>query len=156
MEKLNIKGKTFGRLTVLDFAYTKNWRSYWVFECKCGKMLTKMAKDIVNGKVISCGCAHKGANNGEKNGQWKGDKVKYGSLHDYIKYHFPKPNSCSNCGSKNNIELCNISQEYKRDLSDWEWLCRRCHGDKDGRNEWMRNCGPQKSKGINNIHYYDL
>lgn len=72
-------------------------------------------------------------NLGHKNGQWKGDDVKYGSLHDYIKYHIPKPKICSNCKREGYIEICNISGKYKRDFNDWEWLCRKCHMVKDGR-----------------------
>lgn len=29
--------------------------------------------------------------------------------------------------------MANISGKYKTDLSDWEYLCRRCHMKKDGR-----------------------
>ncbi len=31
------------------------------------------------------------------------------------------------------LDLSNKSGKYKRDLIDWEWLCRRCHMIKDGR-----------------------
>jgi hypothetical protein len=37
------------------------------------------------------------------------------------------------CKQKRKLEVANISQQYKRDLSDWEWLCRKCHMTKDGR-----------------------
>ena len=57
----------------------------------------------------------------------------YGSLHDYIKYYKPKPEKCSMCDEVKKLDLANKSQEYKRDLDDWEWLCRRCHMKKDGR-----------------------
>ena len=77
----------------------------------------------------------KGINIGSSNNQWKGDEVKYGSLHDWVKYHLEKPDKCSNCGEIKKLDLANISQKYKRDLSDWEWLCRRCHMIKDGRME---------------------
>lgn len=72
---------------------------------------------------------------GEKHWNWKGDTVKYGSLHDYLKYHFSKFNKCFQCNEIKNLDLDNISQKYKRELSDWEWLCRRCHMIKDGRME---------------------
>ena len=82
------------------------------------------------------------ATQGEKNSQWKGDKVKYGSLHDWVKWWFPKTKLCQNCGLVPPYDIANISQEYKRDLSDWEWLCRRCHMLKDGR---MKNLKPFQS-----------
>lgn len=70
---------------------------------------------------------------GEKNSQWKGNRVKYGALHDYIKWHLPATELCQSCKKVKPYDLANISQEYKRDLTDWEWLCRRCHMKKDGR-----------------------
>lgn len=77
--------------------------------------------------------SYKGINKGSKNGQWKGNKVGYYALHEYVKYHLPKPDLCNLCKKVKKLDLANISQEYKRDLSDWEWLCRICHMMKDGR-----------------------
>ena len=70
---------------------------------------------------------------GENNSQWKGDKVSYSALHDYIAWHLPKTELCQCCNKVPPYDLANISQKYKRDLSDWEWLCRKCHMEKDGR-----------------------
>ncbi len=83
----------------------------------------------------------KGFQKGKKNPAWKGIAVKYGALHDYVKYHFPKPKKCSDCGKIKKLDLANISGDYKRDLSDWEWLCRKCHMRKDGRAERLRFTG---------------
>jgi hypothetical protein len=70
---------------------------------------------------------------GKNNPQWKGDGVGYLSLHEWIKNHKPIPIECEYCGYKKKLELANISQKYKRDINDWEWLCRLCHMKKDGR-----------------------
>lgn len=75
---------------------------------------------------------------GENNPNWKGDRVGYVGLHSWIKDHFPKPDTCQQCHLATPYDLANISQEYKRDVSDWEWLCRRCHIHKDGRIEILR------------------
>ena len=77
-------------------------------------------------------------NTGKENGMWRGDKVGKIALHDYIKYHIPLPDKCDNCHKMKKLDLANISQEYKRDLSDWEWLCRSCHMIKDGRLERLQ------------------
>lgn len=69
----------------------------------------------------------------EKNPLWKGDRVGYGSLHEWVKRRIPKPIFCSECRKLPPKDLANKSGEYKRDLSDWEWLCRKCHMKKDGR-----------------------
>ena len=76
---------------------------------------------------------------------WKGDRIGYVGIHDYVKWHLRKPTLCQRCGVAKRLDLANISQKYKRDLNDWEWLCRSCHMIKDGRlsklyyNRWVRN-----------------
>ncbi len=70
---------------------------------------------------------------GNKNPMWKGDLVGNNSLHEWIKNHKPKPEFCDECGNKKPYDLANISGEYKRDVNDFEWLCRKCHMEKDGR-----------------------
>ena len=74
---------------------------------------------------------------GENNPSWKGDLVGLSALHEWIKNRKPRPSFCENCKKRYPIDLANISQNYKRDLSDWEWLCRKCHMIKDGRLEMI-------------------
>lgn len=72
---------------------------------------------------------------GERNPQWRGDKAGYTALHNWVKRRFKRPELCDSCHTIKALDLANISQEYKRELTDWEWLCRRCHMIKDGRLE---------------------
>ncbi len=72
---------------------------------------------------------------GDKNPGWKGNDVSYSALHTWIRRRYPKPQKCENCDENAPYDLANISQQYKRDLSDWEYLCRYCHMNKDGRFE---------------------
>lgn len=63
----------------------------------------------------------------EKN---SGMKMTYGSVHIWIKRMSGKPNFCESCKRSDGESLydwSNISGEYKRDLSDWQRLCRKCH-----------------------------
>jgi hypothetical protein len=69
----------------------------------------------------------------ELNPMWKGDEVGYTALHNWIKSRKLMPKFCECCRQSKPYDLANISGEYKRDLDDWEWLCRRCHMVKDGR-----------------------
>lgn len=85
------------------------------------------------GMLGKVGHGVKGVNLGSKNGQWKGSAVGYHALHDWVKRRIPKPDICQCCMERPPQDVANISQEYKRDLKDWEWLCRRCHMNKDGR-----------------------
>ena len=70
---------------------------------------------------------------GDKNPMWRGDKVKYWALHEWIKYRKPKPLLCEECHKKSPFDLANINHRYTRNLNDWQWICRRCHMLKDGR-----------------------
>lgn len=78
---------------------------------------------------------HKGINLCEKNNQWKGDLVGVSAVHGWVKRRKPKPKFCVRCKIGKAQDLANISGQYKRDVSDYEWLCRRCHMDDDGRLE---------------------
>jgi formylmethanofuran dehydrogenase subunit E len=89
------------------------------------------------------------ANLSEKNGMWKGDKVKYISLHIWIRGHKPKSLFCERCGKvTDRLDLANISGEYKRDIMDFRWLCRKCHMAEDGRLDRFKNF-PHKDKPKN-------
>ncbi len=70
---------------------------------------------------------------GENNFNWKSDDVGYAALHQWIKKRKEKPYNCTSCGVNRAIDLANISGRYKRELDDWEYLCRKCHMIKDGR-----------------------
>ena len=75
----------------------------------------------------------KGFQPGEDNPSWRGDDVGYSAVHEWIKNHKEQSDCCEECKENKPLDLANISQEYKRELSDWEWLCRKCHMTKDGR-----------------------
>jgi len=93
-----------------------------------GKKHSKKAKDKI-GK----------ANLGERNGMWKGDNVKKLGLHLWVRRNKPKSFLCEECQKKEPYDLANISGKYKRDINDFEWLCRSCHMLKDGRMNNLRN-----------------
>jgi len=68
-----------------------------------------------------------------RNPLWRGDDVGYNALHDWIKSRLPKPTLCQRCGLRPAFDCANKNDEYKRDLNDWWWICRRCHMEIDGR-----------------------
>lgn len=81
------------------------------------------------------------AKRGSNNPAWRGEDVGYPGVHDYIRSRKFKPDLCECCGERPSIDLANISGEYRRDLNDWEYLCRKCHMNKDGRNDALRESG---------------
>ncbi len=65
---------------------------------------------------------------GIDNLSWKGDDVGYHALHDWVKRRKIKSDCCEICSRTNcRIEVANISGEYKRDITDFVWLCCKCH-----------------------------
>jgi hypothetical protein len=97
--------------------------------------------DWRKGKVTNSGQFVKGSNVGSSNVNWAGDNAKYGTVHDYITYHFGQPQICEHCDIKNlgsrKHQWANISGKYKRDRSDWLRLCAKCHFKYDGRNKHL-------------------
>lgn len=65
------------------------------------------------------------------NPAWKGDLVKYGGLHDWIRSKLGAPLECTICEKKSGgsrmFHWHNISGDYLRDLSDWIRVCAKCH-----------------------------
>lgn len=97
-------------------------------DCKC-------ATTGRNKRCRPCACRY--SKLGEKNPQWRGNNVGYEALHEWIKRRIPRPKCCVHCGQQKALDLANISGEYKRDIDDWEYLCRLCHMKSDGRHDQL-------------------
>jgi hypothetical protein len=90
---------------------------------------------------IKIGASH----TGEKSINWMGDDVGYDGVHKWVKKHLGKPTKCEHCGKsgvyiinkdgkrKLDIEWANKDHRYRRNLSDWMRLCKKCHGEHDVR-----------------------
>lgn len=70
---------------------------------------------------------------GEERYNWKGDKVGYRGLHQWVNRRLGKPMCCDMCGDlkKSRYHWANKSHEYKRDITDWIRLCAKCHKEYD-------------------------
>lgn len=135
-----LEGKKKGYFTVVR-RYGKEKRGVvWLCKCECGS-IRKYTSSRLNSKIGSCGCKKvelcRKAKLESKNPNWTGSRVGYCALHEWVRERLVQPKKCPNCGKnpkhKRGLDLANISQKYKRDLLDWEWLCRKCHMQKDGR-----------------------
>lgn len=63
---------------------------------------------------------------------WRGDDVSYGALHSWLIRQFGRPSICDTCGqTESRIEWANVSGDYRRERSDWIWLCVSCHRKRD-------------------------
>lgn len=92
----------------------KNPTSYWTGKTRSDETKEKISKNR-KGKMV-----------GEDNHLWKGDNVGYVSLHIWARRHKGKPEKCVACSGKA-LDWANISGNYKRDLSDFQSMCRSCH-----------------------------
>lgn len=114
---------------------------------KCGKRLTRFNK---RGRCRPCwmmgnnkpalarwkGHVKKakgqGKASGEHHSRWKGDNVGYSALHRYVRKIKPEPDLCECCNERPPKDLANKGT-YDRNPDNWEYLCRKCHTNKDGR-----------------------
>ena len=55
MEKIDISGQVFSRLTVIERA---SERDKWICKCECGTKKAIFKGNLVRGKARSCGCLH--------------------------------------------------------------------------------------------------
>ena len=97
------------------------------YPCRVGKkrFCSQRCNGLANKKVHF--------RSGHGNPLWKAGTVGVMALHNWVRRHKKRPTLCECCKKKPPIDLANVSQEYKRDIDDFEWLCRRCHMAKDGR-----------------------
>lgn len=56
MKKLDLAGKKFGRLSVIDPAPNKGGRTRWNCVCDCGNLHCANTNHLVRGYTRSCGC----------------------------------------------------------------------------------------------------
>jgi hypothetical protein len=90
----------------------------------------------------------------ELNPMWKGGS--YSSLHGWVKRRFTKPDRCEICGKIKKINLANKSHEYKKEISDWLWLCHKCHMEYDGYGKYLELGRKRKSLKQTNNHLLDI
>ncbi len=57
--RIDLTGLLFGRWQVLEYAYTKNRKTYWKCLCDCGNTQFVYSANLRGKKSKSCGCLHK-------------------------------------------------------------------------------------------------
>lgn len=61
---------------------------------------------------------------------WRTQIPNYRQLHYWVERQLGKPRVCSKCGiaeDNRRYEWANVSNQYKKDVSDWIRLCVPCH-----------------------------
>lgn len=139
----NLVNRNFGSLLVMSRLKPEHGHLMWLCLCDCGKIITVSTGNLLHRKQKSCGCVRDRKLSkimlGDKNPNWKGNDVGYSGVHSWIKRRKPKPLFCECCGNIQPFDLANISNEYKRDVDDFRWVCRKCHMEEDGRLDALAN-----------------
>lgn len=55
--KLDLIGRKFGRLSVLNRDFNENHRVRYVCQCDCGEVFSAFQANLLSGNTTSCGCA---------------------------------------------------------------------------------------------------
>lgn len=85
---------------------------------------------------------------------WKGEKIGYSALHNWVEKKLGRPKICEHCGKDNfpkrYIHWANKSGLYLRELDDWLRLCAKCHRqyDKGQKGAIKKIYGPNRSMRI--------
>lgn len=56
MRKIDMKGKRFGRLVVIEEAFKRKGKIYWKCLCECGQTTFVTTSNLRSGQIKSCGC----------------------------------------------------------------------------------------------------
>lgn len=56
MSRANLVGRSFGRLTVLEYVGIRARRRTWRCRCACGAVVSKSTTSLTAGEASSCGC----------------------------------------------------------------------------------------------------
>lgn len=59
MKRIELKGKRYGRLTVIKYLYSKSGAAYWLCKCDCENETTATTYILNRGSKQSCGCLRK-------------------------------------------------------------------------------------------------
>lgn len=97
-----------------------------------GRLCKQCGVDYNPKKKSSLYCSKRCSKMGSNNPMWKVD-VGYAALHEWVKNNKPKLYCCEVCGQQKNLDLASINHTYTRNVIDWQWLCRKCHYEKDER-----------------------
>ncbi len=135
-----LKGRKFYRLTVTEYAHSKEGQTFWTCLCECGNKTVVRRSRLIAGGVRSCGCynseraskwltkyANSEAHRGKGNPQWKGEGAGYSSFHGWLARHYVKER-CEQCGSKKNLDWAlkkGLVHSHRRE--NYMILCRKHH-----------------------------
>lgn len=118
----DLRNRVFGYLKVLRYSHTREGKSCWVCQCKCGKEFKTLGTYLSSGRTRSCGCSSQllaRVNPNSKHHGWAARvKITHGE--------------CLKCGGQNNLHAHHIlarrfAEKTRVDFSNGATLCAKCH-----------------------------
>jgi len=119
-EALSKIGKKFNRLTIIDIDENKKGRGYYhITKCDCGNITKNKYADLINEKVVSCGCY--GKEQQSKTGQTVGldNCTKANNIH---KWHYIKKGTKINMRSGFEVMYAMV---LDKENIEWEYEPKR-------------------------------
>lgn len=147
--EINLVGKKFGKISVINYIGVRSGHRYFMCKCDCGKQIESRGSHLVDGSIKSCGCSQIDDISGKKfgflrpieishtyggNTYWK-CKCKCGKLHIVMASNLKK-GDVKSCG-------CSSSELFRKSCIA-----------KYGVTNPAQSCKIMKKIGRANAHYY--
>lgn len=141
--ELQLKGKVFGKLTVIKRLEERSGSSYkWLCKCECGNYSTPSGTSLTQGDTRSCGCLSMGENSHFYNPELTDEERignRYtlfgGKIYVWRREVYERDNyTCQLCESSSNelnahhLNGWNWAVEERFDIDNGITLCVDCHG----------------------------
>jgi hypothetical protein len=68
MRPIDLTGRRFGKLTVLEFSHRVKQYKHWKVRCDCGRETTMRGTSLTSENSTSCGCVHTGNKRAQRHG----------------------------------------------------------------------------------------
>lgn len=103
----NLKGKVFGRLTVIELSKkSKPGKIYWECLCQCGNIKSISSNSLLSGNTKSCGCLRKEIVSSSKSTHKKSYYPEYNCYHHMLKRCYNKNNNVYQYYGARGIKVC--------------------------------------------------
>lgn len=142
MKPIDLVGKRFGRLVVVEYDQNSKGtgHAHWLCKCKCGKYKYVRSSHLKQKQVRSCGClasevssrllkayTNSNAHKGKGNPSWKGDGALHSAIHTWLGKNYIKV-MCVKCGSQKTLDFAlRKGRNHSHNMKNYIVLCRSCH-----------------------------
>ena len=116
---IDMIGKKFGRLTVVDFDRFENHKTYWKCVCDCGLTVIAVGNNLRSGNTKSCGClrreaAQKQGKSSATHGESHDNRTRLYSIWCGMRQRCNNPNhQAYNLYGGKGVRLCDEWNDYK-------------------------------------------